>query len=90
MLITRLYNCIYVTAEHQAIPVQNLTADIEKLLANDQYGFSEEFKVRLPDGVDMLPSLPIGNSRKISKMQPREFQFASQQTEEQIPEHCLL
>jgi len=47
MLIARLYNCTYVTAERQAIPVQNLTANIEKLLANDQYGFSEEFKVKL-------------------------------------------
>jgi len=47
MLITRLYNCIYVTAERQPLLVQNLTADIEKLLANDQYGFSEEFKVKL-------------------------------------------
>jgi len=40
--------------------------------------------------VTITCTFPIGNSRKVSKVWSREFQFASQQTEEQIPEHCLL
>ena len=42
-----VYNRMYFlfVAAHAPIHIQNFAAHVEKLFANDKYGFSEEYKV---------------------------------------------
>ena len=39
-----LFSCL-AAASHAPIPIINFSTHVEKLFANDKYGFSEEYKV---------------------------------------------